>query len=51
MHDREIVAEHRCKIEIMQGDDTRYRQPGHQRQNVQLVLNVEVVGWFIQQKL
>ena len=51
MQQHQAVAEHRRQIEIVQRYYAGGRQAGDQSQDLELVLDIEVVGRFVQQQL
>ncbi len=49
-HD-ELVAEHRREVEIVQGDDAGQWELGDECEQIELVVDVEVVGRLVEQQL
>ncbi len=50
LHDGNPVAEHGGMVEVVQRGNHGQPQPAHEVQDPDLMTDVEVVGWFIQQE-
>ncbi len=46
----QVVAEHRCQIEIVQRDDGGEAEFGDQGQDIELMLDIEMVGRLVEQQ-
>src|SRR5690606_16195235 len=50
VEDDDVVAVHRCQVEVVEGDDRRHGQGRQQVEKLELVLHVEVVGRLVEEQ-